>query len=181
MRTLLCSAVVFAICLAARPVARGPGQAASAAWPQWGGVNRDFVVDSHGLANAWPSGGPKKLWSRALGEGHSAIALDSGRLYTMYRPLGMLSMVKRSEEEIVTAIDANTGKTIWEHKYASPTSGVDYSEGAGPHSTPLVTADRVYATGSRKELMALNKADGSLVWSHDLIKDYAATPPDRGY
>jgi hypothetical protein len=74
----------------------------------------------------------------------------------MYRPLGMLSMVMRSEQEIVTAIDASTGKTIWEHKYASPTSGVDYSEGAGPHSTPLVTADRVYAAGSRKELMALN-------------------------
>jgi len=180
MRTWLCQAVALAICLGATPVAVGPGQA-PAGWPQWGGANRDFVVDSHGLANTWPSGGPKKLWGRALGEGHSAIALDSGRLYTMYRPLGMLSMVKRSEEEIVIAIDASTGKTIWEHKYASPTSGVDYSEGAGPHSTPLVTADRVYATGSRKEVMALNKADGSLVWSHDLIKEYAATAPDRGY
>jgi len=162
-----------------RPLALG--QAASEGWPQWGGVNRNFVVDSHGLAKTWPSSGPRKLWTRALGEGHSAIAVDGGRLYTMYRPLGMLSMVRRSEEEVITAIDADTGRTIWEHKYPSPTSGVDYSEGAGPHSTPLVTADRVYATGSRKELFALNKADGAIVWSHDLIKEYGATKPDRGY
>src|SRR5215510_10390138 len=140
---LLCALAV--VCLGDRS-----GAQPASSWPQWGGPGRNFVVNSASLSTAWPSGGPKKLWTRALGEGHSAIAVDGGRLYTMYRPLGMLSMVRRSEEKIVAAIDANTGKTIWEHKYSSPTSGVDYSEGAGPHSTPLVTGDRVYATGSRK-------------------------------
>ena len=174
--------VVAGLCvLYAGPTPAVLGQSVSAAWPQWGGPNRNFVVDSRGLANAWPASGPKKLWSRSLGEGHSAIAVEAGRLYTMYRPLGMMSMVRRSDEEVITALDANTGKTIWEHKYPSPTSGVDFSEGAGPHSTPLVTTDRVYATGSRKELFALNKSDGAVVWSHDLIKEYGAEPPGRGY
>jgi outer membrane protein assembly factor BamB len=156
-------------------------ETAQAAWPQWGGPSRNFVVDSKGLANAWPAAGPKKLWSRALGEGHSSIAVDGGRLYTMYRPLGMLSMVRRGEEEVVAALDANTGKTIWEYKYPSPTSGVDFSEGAGPHATPLVTRERVFAAGSRKELFALSKADGKVIWSHDLIKEYGASEPGRGY
>jgi hypothetical protein len=44
-----------------------------------------------------------------------------------------------------------------------------------------VTADRVYAAGSRKQLMALNKADGKVVWSHDLIREYGAPEGDRGY
>ena len=44
-----------------------------------------------------------------------------------------------------------------------------------------MTADRVFAAGSRKELFALNKANGQVVWSHDLIKEYGATGPDRGY
>jgi outer membrane protein assembly factor BamB len=150
-------------------------------WPQWGGPHRNFVVDAKGLATKWPAAGPKKLWSRALGEGHSSIAIDEGRLYTMYRPVGVLSYVRRSPEEVVVALDAATGKTIWEYKYAAPTSGLDFSQGAGPHSTPLVTANRVFAASSRKEIFALNKATGQLVWSHDLVKEYGATEPGRGY
>ena len=40
-----------------------------------------------GLASSWPAGGPKKLWSRALGEGHSSIVVENGRLYTLYRQI----------------------------------------------------------------------------------------------
>lgn len=109
------------------------------------------------------------------------MAVDGSRLYTMYRPLGLLAAVRRSPEEVITALDAATGKTIWEHKFPSPTDGVNFSEGAGPHSTPLVTADRVFAVGSRKELFALDKANGQVAWSHDLIKEYGASDPDRGY
>ena len=43
-------------------------------WLVWGGKNRDFLVDSSGLADSWPAAGPRKLWSRALGDGYSAIA-----------------------------------------------------------------------------------------------------------
>jgi outer membrane protein assembly factor BamB len=163
----------FCALLAARQTA--------ADWPQWGGPTRNFMSASTGLASAWPASGPRKLWSRALGEGHSAVVVDGGRLYTMYRPLGALSVVRRAQEEVVTAIDAATGKTIWEYKFPSPTAGVNFTEGAGPHSTPLVTADRVFAAGSRKELMALNKTNGQVVWSHDMIKEYNAGSPDRGY
>lgn len=177
--------VAVALALSHGPMPQAPQQAAlaqaSAAWPQWGGPNRNFMSDSKGLASKWPASGPRKLWSRPLGEGHSSIVSDGARLYTMYRPLGVLAMVRRSQEEVIAALDAGTGTTIWEHKSPSPTSGIDFSEGAGPHATPLVTADRVFAAGSRKEIFALNKANGQVVWSHDLIKDYGATAPDRGY
>jgi outer membrane protein assembly factor BamB len=176
------AALVLALCQGPTPQARQQAASASgAAWPQWGGPNRNFMSDSKGLASKWPAGGPKKLWSRALGEGHSSIAVDGSRLYTMYRPLGLLAMVRRSQEEAVVALDASNGTTIWEHKYPSSTTGINFTEGAGPHSTPLVTADRVFAVGSRKELFALNKANGQVVWSHDLIKEYGASGPDRGY
>ena len=175
---------VLAIAAALALIAPGPAplaRQAPASWPQWGGPNRNFMSDARGLASKWPASGPKKLWSRALGEGHSSIAADGGRLYTMYRPLGMLAMVRRSQEEVVAALDAATGTTIWEHRYPSSTSGIDFSEGAGPHATPLITADRVFAAGSRKELFALDKANGQMVWSHDLIKEFGAPGPDRGY
>jgi hypothetical protein len=86
----------------------------------------------HGSCGELAAGGPKKLWSRALGEGHSAILVEDGRIYTMYRPLGLLSAVRRSPEEVVAAIDAASGKTIWEFKYPAPTDGLDFSQAPVP-------------------------------------------------
>ena len=150
-------------------------------WLQWGGAGRNFMPAATGLAASWPPGGPNKLWTRPLGEGHSAILVEGGRLYTMYRPLGLLSAVRRSQEETVASLDAATGKTIWEFTYPSPTDGLDFSQGAGPHSTPLIAGNRVYATSTRKELFALDKATGRKVWSHDFIREYGSASPGRGY
>jgi outer membrane protein assembly factor BamB len=157
------------------------GDNAATDWLQWGGAGRNFMPAATGLAASWPAGGPKKLWSRPLGEGHSAILAEGGRIYTMYRPLSLLSTVRRSQEETVAALDAATGKTIWEFTYPSPTDGLDFSQGAGPHSTPLIAGSRIYATTTRKELFALDKATGKRLWSHDFMKEYGSGPPGRGY
>ena len=150
---------------------------APASWTQWGGPTRDFVVPSTGLANSWPATGPKRLWTRALGEGHSAILAEAGRLYTQYRPIGARG---RSQEEIVAALDAASGKTIWEHRYASPTAGIDYSEGAGPHATAIIAGNKLIVAGSRREFFALDKGTGKVLWSHDFMKEYGAPEIDRG-
>ena len=160
-RILPSLAIAVALCAAMvhRTVADGPTPAGSN-WTQWGGPTRNFMSDAKGLASSWPSGGPKKVWSRPLGEGHSSILVEGDRLYTMYRPAGLLSAVRRSQEEVIVAMDATTGKTIWEHRYAAPTDGVDFSQGAGPHSTPLIVGATLYATSSRRELFALDKSTG---------------------
>ena len=49
------------------------------------------------------------------------------------------------------------------------------------NSTPLISGNRIYATSTRKELFALDKATGTVVWSHDFMKEYGAPPPGRGY
>jgi hypothetical protein len=105
---------VLAVFFAASFVVTGEAQrsglmAPDSDWIQWGGPNRNFMSDSKGLATAWPSGGPGKLWTRALGEGHSSILVERGRLYTMYRPTSLMSYVRRSQEEVVAALDAATG------------------------------------------------------------------------
>jgi outer membrane protein assembly factor BamB len=151
----------------------------SRGWTEWGGPNRNFMSDATGLALSWPEGGPRRLWSRPLGEGHSAILAEGERLYTMYRPVGQ-GAARRSQEEIVIALDRGTGKTVWEFTYPSPTAGVDFSEGAGPHSTPLIVGNRLFAVSSRREIFALDKATGRQLWSHDFIKEYGAPSIDRG-
>src|SRR5688572_28655024 len=176
-RTIAAVAIAAALCAGTHR-----GQAANGSdWTQWGGPNRNFMSDAKGLAASWPAGGPKTLWSRALGEGHSAILVEAGRLYTQYRPAGLLSYLRRSQEEVIAALDAASGRTLWEFKYASPTDDLDFSQGAGPHSTPLIAGNVLYATSTRKELFALNKTTGQRLWSHDFMKEYGAPPPGRGY
>ncbi len=143
------------------------------AWRQWGGPNRNFIVEATGLAETWPETGPPVLWSRMLGTGHSAILFDEGRLYTMYRVgNGRAKQGPWEAEELVIALDAETGKTIWEHRY--PSNLEDFNFGAGPHSTPLVVGDRLFTFGTNKQLHAFDKRTGKVLWSHDLVKEFGA-------
>jgi outer membrane protein assembly factor BamB len=148
-------------------------------WTQWGGPRRDFMSETRGLASTWPAGGPKKLWSRSLGEGHSSVLVENGRLYTMYRQITRQPSV--SHEEIVAALDAASGKTIWEFKYPASPAGIQFDQGFGPHSTPLIVGNRLFATSSRSELFAIDKATGKRIWSHDFAKEFNAPLTGRGY
>ena len=154
-----------------------PGSA-FAQWPQWGGPDRNFVVDTMGLADKWPEGGPKKLWSRPIGTGYSGIAVDNGVLYTMYRTEG------NDKFEYTIAIDAKTGKTLWEHKQlaAVPDSVKDYGKKfSGPNSTPLVVGDRVYTAGRNATLLCLNKKDGAILWERSLVREFGAETHTCGF
>jgi outer membrane protein assembly factor BamB len=166
------------VCLAAGAIQL---RAADSAWLQWGGPRRNFMIETSGLAESWPATGPRRLWRRSLGEGHSAVVVEGGRLYTMYRPLGMLSLIRRSQQETVAALDASSGKTLWEYTYDSATSGLDLSEGSGPHSTPLIVGNLLFAAATRSQLFAIDKNSGKLVWSHDLVNEFSAPQDDRGY
>jgi outer membrane protein assembly factor BamB len=177
MSILRASRLVLLTALAISP-ATTIGQT-NPSWTQWGGPSRDFMSESKGLASSWPAAGPKKLWSRGLGEGHSSVLVENGRLYTMYRQITRQPSV--SHEEVVTALDAGSGKTIWEFKYPSSPSGIQFDQGFGPHSTPLIAANRIFATSSRSELFALDKATGKRLWSHDFVKEFNAPLTGRGY
>lgn len=150
-----------------------------ATWPQWGGPHGDFKATATGLADKWPEGGPKKLWSRDLGDGYSSIVCDGTRLYTMYRPT---DEEKNKTDECVVALDPQTGETIWEFKYEAPfVEGMDASFGRGPHSTPLIIGDRLFAVGSMVMLHCLDKNTGKVIWSRDLHKDFNASTMMYGY
>jgi outer membrane protein assembly factor BamB len=143
-------------------------------WRQWGGPDRNFVVEASGLADAWDDGGPPSLWSRPLGLGHSALVVDEGRLFTLYRPGSDSRGGPWESREVVVAMDTATGETIWEFAYAS--EPLDFGNGAGPHATPLVVGSLVFTVGTNKQLHALDKTSGEVVWSHDLVREYGAPP-----
>ena len=147
--------------------------AQSSDWTQWGGPQRNFKSESKGLATTWPETGPRRLWQRELGEGYSAIVADRGMLFTMYR---------KGDNEVVIALDAATGKTMWEYSYAAPFSAeYDMTNGPGPHATPLVTGNLVFSSGATGKLHCVDRKSGKLVWSHDLLKEFQGNVRVNGY
>jgi len=147
-------------------------QAQAANWPQWGGPQRNFMVEAKGLAETWPASGPKRLWSRPLGEGHSSVIVEADRLYTMY---------SKGEQEFVVALDRATGKMVWEKSYAAPTTGLNLENERGPHATPLIAGNLLITVGVTSKLQAFEKQTGAVVWSHDLWREYGGTVKGRGY
>ena len=183
MKRLRLAGLVFAVLAPALASAQRP------AWPQFGGPSRNFKLSGTGIAKSWPSGGPKTLWARELGDGYSSIVSDGRVLITMYRPVKNLVATITSkfvtaepEPEVVIAIDPETGKTLWEHRYAAPpVPKMDLEYGPGPHSTPLIVGDLVYAVGATGKMFALDVKSGLVVWSHDLWGELNGQVMGRGY
>ena len=147
--------------------------ASSGDWLLWGGPHHDFIAPSTGLAATWPAAGPRKLWSRALGDGYSAVAVESTTLYTAYR---------RGAQDVVIALDSLTGKTIWEYAYDAPFKN-SYSEavGPGPYAMPQVVGDRIVMASGIGQIHSLDKKTGRLVWSHDVYTEFGGTHLVYGY
>lgn len=142
-------------------------------WPQWGGPNRNFTSSTTGLASTWPANGPRELWSRPLGEGYSSIVAEGNRLFTMYREKAGLLAIGKQDQEVVVALDAASGKTIWEYRYdAAPLPRMNLEYGPGPHATPLIVGNRIFTVGAMGNFLALDKATGRVLWKHDLYNEF---------
>jgi len=168
------------VCLA---LVWGLGLQASApepSWPQFGGPERDFRVVAPDI-EPWGEGGPVKLWERELGDGYSGIVASGGVLYTMCRPSAWFGL-RTGAEELAVAIDADSGRTIWEHREpVEELPGMNLEHGPGPHSTPLLADGRVYTVGVTGRLQALDARTGAVAWSKELWKDLGGKVMDRGY
>lgn len=159
--------LILAICATSTLFASQSGD--TRGWRQFGGPGRDFTVESGPLATTWGDAGPEQLWRRELGEGYSSILVDDGLLVTMYR---------RGDSEIIVALDAQTGETVWEYAYQAPLAHNGYfdvwlnSAGPGPYSTPMIADGVVFAVGVNGQFHALERSSGELLWSLDLVDTF---------
>jgi len=163
---------VLAVVVIAASTTAAPGSEPS--WTRWGGPTQNFKAPAEGIATVWPADGPRRLWTRELGDGFSGVLAEDGRLYTMYRS---------ADQEVVIALDAQTGKTIWERRYDhDPHDGYIADRGDGPRSTPLLSGDRIYTIGVAGRMHCLAKGDGEILWSRELWgEELGGTVLQHGY
>lgn len=117
------------------------------------------------IASSWPASGPEVLWRRNLGDGYSAILHDAGRLFTMVRDEDV------ADAEVVIALDAASGHTLWRTSYGHPEYQQQRGYGIGPRSKPALARGRLFTAGIVGTLLALDADDGRILWRRELWGD----------
>lgn len=137
-------------------------------WPRWRGPDGTGMSRETGLIHTFPSNGPRVLWRKTLGTGHSGLTIAGGRVFTLFGNGG---------REWVACFHANSGREIWKVD-----SDTDFARGRtfGPRSTPVVDGNRVYAVGASGRVHCLDIAAGKRVWSFNVYDKYGMRPHEEG-
>ena len=141
----------------------------AADWPHFYGPTADNHAANEDLADSWPVAGPSVLWTRELGQGYSGFVVAHDRAYTQTQSL---------YDQTVLCLDANTGETLWTHKY-----GWTYEGGGlypGPRATPTVADGLVYYAAPNGLIGCVTADTGASVWSANFKEKYSGKGTDFG-
>jgi outer membrane protein assembly factor BamB len=142
-------------------------------WPQWGGPSRNFIAPDASLSETWPAAGPRTLWRRPLGDGFSAIVSDGTTLYTLYRD---------GDSDVVAAIDAADGRTVWEARYAAKFNETCSERlGQAPRAAPLIAGDRLVTVSAGAQMNSFDRRTGTLQWTAELVPATSDAQKPCGY
>ena len=127
-------------------------------WPQWRGPNRDGVVTEFDEPISWPTDLSHR-WQIEVGLGYASPVLIGDRIY-MY--------TRQSEEEVMLALDAESGETLWRASYPAPFEMVRaaFRHGPGPKSTPTFADGRLFTLGMSGIVTAFDAETGRQLWQH---------------
>ena len=159
--------VAFVVGAGLLAVAQGPRRVALGDWPEARGPNRDGTSKETGLVEKWAFNGQNQLWRSPYG-GRSAPIVMGNRVYVQ-NP----SRRGPALQERVMALDADTGKVVWEYKFNVFQSDVP------PHrvgwASPAADAEtgNIYALNVGALVVALSK-DGKRLWERSLGEECAA-------
>jgi outer membrane protein assembly factor BamB len=152
---------------ATKPSDTGRHRVALGDWPEARGPHGDGRSDEKGLVDKWALNGQNFLWRVPYG-GRSAPVVMGNRVYVQ-NPAGLGDQM----QERVMALDADTGKVVWEYRFNVFQSDVP------PHrvgwASPAIDPEsgNVYALGVGATVIALSK-DGKLLWDRSIGEEFAA-------
>lgn len=136
-------------------------------WPESRGPQRDGTSAEKGLIEKWALNGENFLWRAPFG-GRSAPVVMGNRVYVQ-NPTG----AGASLQERVMALDADSGKVVWEYKFNVFQSDVPpHRVGwASPAADP--ETGNLYVMGVGATVIALSK-DGKLLWDRSIGEEFSA-------
>jgi len=132
------------------------GQSSGADWPQWRGPNRDGTAPNF----VEPKSLPEKLtqrWKVEVGTGYATPLVVGNRIFVFSR---------QEEKEVMRALDAASGKTVWETSYPASfaMNPATAKHGPGPKSTPTYANGRLFTLGISGIVSAFDAQTGKILW-----------------
>jgi len=156
---VLATAVAIATTLSA--------QNASLDYTQWRGPSRDGSTAAFTEPASWPESLTLK-WKVDVGAGYATPLIVGNRIYMFSR---------QNENEVMIALDAATGKTLWRTPYpvTFTMQSAAAKHGPGPKSTPAFANGRLYSIGMTGIVTAFDAESGKQLWQKpgsDLVPMY---------
>lgn len=137
---------------------------ARADWPQFLGPTRDGIYSGKPLSGPWPADGPRKLWSREVGQGFSGPVAAGRQVYLFHRV---------DNQEAIECFDVETGKTLWKEGMPAHYTD-DFGFDEGPRGTPAIQGQRIVAIGADAVVQCRDIQSGKLHWSVDCRKQFGS-------
>jgi outer membrane protein assembly factor BamB len=131
-------------------------QRASNDWNQWRGPNRDGSAPAPSDPKAWPEKLTQK-WKVEVGSGYATPLVVGNRIYQFSR---------QGEREVMTALDVDTGKVVWQTGHDAPFTmhSAAATHGPGPKSTPAFANGRLFSIGMTGIVTAYDANTGKELW-----------------
>jgi outer membrane protein assembly factor BamB len=166
-RSCLAAAVLLGVCVSLMAQAPAGRAVTPGDWPELRGPNRDGRSHETGLLNSWQLNGENFLWRAPYG-GRSAPIVVGNRVYVQ-NPAGRGETL----QERVMALDADTGKMVWEYRFNIfqsdvPTHRIGWASPAADPDT-----GNIYAFSGGAQLIALSP-QGTLLWQRSFGEEFAA-------
>ena len=136
--------------------ATAAAQTALQDYPQWRGRNRDGAAAAFAAPTVWPQALTLK-WKVEVGPGYATPIVIGNRVYVFTRKDG---------NELLLALEAATGKTVWQTGYAAPykMNPATKPHGDGPKATPTFANGKLFTLGIGGIVSAFEAASGRLLW-----------------
>ncbi len=142
-------------------------------WPEWRGPSRDGRSSETNLPSRWSPAGDNLAWRIPTG-GRSSPVVFGNRIY-LNTPTGDPA----NTQERLVALDAETGKIVWERRFSLYLSDVPQhrSSWASPAVDP--ETGNIYMFTVAAQLICL-APDGTILWDRSLPDEYGAVTTHGG-
>lgn len=126
--------------------------------PQFYGPTRDGIIELEEFNPKWEQHPPSLLWKRTVGAGWSSFVVSHGLAITTEQI---------HDYEAISAMEIDTGKTVWQHQTSSRHSTA--LGGLGPRATPTISNGMIYWQTATGKVLCNELLTGHLRWEYDLL------------
>ncbi len=145
----------------------------SADWPEWRGPSRDGTSRETNLPSRWSPAGENLAWRVPIG-GRSAPVAFRDRLYLL-----TTSEDAASTQERLVALDAQSGKVLWDRRFSVYLSDVPQHRAAWASPAVDPETGNIYAFTVGAQLFCVSP-EGKILWDRSMPEEHGAITTHGG-